>query len=246
LLEQKAPHLLPRIEWLTSLPQRFTGLILGNEVLDAMPVQVVTWHQDAIGERGVVWQDGGFAWEERDAQGELLAAAEKLALPAGYVSEIGLAARAFIATLADRLERGAILLLDYGFGASEFYHPPRDCGTLMCHYRHHAHDDPFYLPGLQDITAHVDFSAIAQAGEAHGLALCGYTNQAQFLINCGITDVLTQTPADNAGAYLPLAAQAQKLLSPAEMGELFKAIALCRDIDPPLLGFAAGDKRRML
>ena len=116
----------------------------------------------------------------------------------------------------------------------------------MCHYRHHTHADPFYLPGLQDITAHVDFSAITHSGLTHGLELLGYTTQANFLINCGITDILSKTPADNGKAYLPLAAQAQKLISPAEMGELFKVIALGKNLDAALLGFARGDKSRLL
>ena len=116
----------------------------------------------------------------------------------------------------------------------------------MCHYRHHAHDDPFYLPGLQDITAHVDFSAIAQRGVAHGLQLLGYTTQANFLLNCGLTDILARTAPEDAGAYLPPAAQAQKLVSPAEMGELFKVVALGKGIDQPLLGFARGDKSHLL
>ncbi len=116
----------------------------------------------------------------------------------------------------------------------------------MCHYRHHAHDDPFLVPGLQDITAHVDFTAIAEAGVAHGLQVLGYTSQAQFLINSGITDLMSQISPSNAAAYLPLAAEAQKLLSPAEMGELFKVIALGKGLDQPLLGFSRGDKRHVL
>ncbi len=116
----------------------------------------------------------------------------------------------------------------------------------MCHYRHRAHDDPFFLPGLQDITTHLDFSAIAQAGQETGLELLGYTNQAQFLVNCGITDVLAETPADDVAAYAPLAAQAQKLLSPAEMGEIFKVIALGKDVAGPLRGFAQGNRLHTL
>lgn len=260
-LRQRQQQLLarfaPRVEWLDRLPASFSGLIIGNEVLDAMPVHLVAWSKDSILERGVSLEDGRFSWSERElTAGELfdIAAglAPTLALPrdAGegknYVSEIGLAARGFIATLAGLLEKGAILMLDYGFGQNEYYHPQRSSGTLMCHYRHHAHDDPFYLPGLQDITAHVDFTAIAEAGIAHGLNLLGYTSQAHFLLNCGITDLLARASPEQAGAYLPLAAQAQKLLNPAEMGELFKVIALGKGMDTPLLGFARGDKSRML
>jgi SAM-dependent MidA family methyltransferase len=148
--------------------------------------------------------------------------------------------------VARRLSGGAALFIDYGFGEREYYHPQRDHGTLMCHYRHHAHDDPFFAPGLQDITSHVDFTAVTQGGTQSGLDLLGYTTQAQFLINLGITDRMARIPAQDAAAYLPLAAQAQKLLSPAEMGELFKVIALGRGLQVPLQGFRSGDKSRLL
>lgn len=243
LLEARLPHLAGRVEWLDELPERFTGLILGNEVLDALPVHVVAWRDGQVFERGVVLQDGTFAWDERPAETPtLLATAQAVEVPDGYVSEICLAAPGLVRSLAERLEQGALLFLDYGFPSAEYYHPQRRQGTLMCHYRHHAHDDPFYLPGLQDITAHVDFSAVAEAGVEAGLDLLGYASQAHFLINCGITDLLAQVSPEDAVAYLPLAKQAQKLLSPAEMGELFKVIALGRGISGPLLGFARGDK----
>ena len=149
-------------------------------------------------------------------------------------------------SLGDILRRGMILLIDYGFGRDEYYHPQRNRGTLMCHYRHRVHDNPFYLPGLQDITSHVDFSAVADAAKNAGFDLLGYINQAYFLINCGITGILAQTPAKNAQDYLPLANQVQKLVSPAEMGELFKVIALGKNVRQPLSGFISGDKSRML
>jgi SAM-dependent MidA family methyltransferase len=163
-----------------------------------------------------------------------------------YISEINLSARHFMHSLGNMLENGLILLIDYGFGQSEYYHSQRGRGTLMCHYRHRVHDDPFYLPGLQDITSHVDFTAIAGAAAKSGLELMGYTTQAHFLINCGITEILAQTPPENMKDYLPLANQLQKLVSPAEMGELFKAIAFGRNISLPLTGFVHGDKSRLL
>ena len=182
----------------------------------------------------------------RVALGELLAAATRLDLPTGYETEINLTARALVTSLARLLTRGVMLFIDYGFPAREFYHPQRSSGTLMCHYRHHAHDDPFAFVGLQDITTHVDFSAAAVAAHDGGAHLLGYATQAQFLINCGITELLSAIPAGNTRAYAPLAAQAQKLLSPAEMGELFKVIALGKYVDAPLLGFARGNKSHTL
>jgi len=144
------------------------------------------------------------------------------------------------------LARGAVLVIDYGFPEREYFHPQRSMGTLACHYRHRAHGDPFFLPGLQDITAHVDFSALARAATEAGLDVLGYTSQAQFLVNCGITEVLAQANVENALVYAPIAAQAQKLLSPAEMGELFKALAVGRGISAPLLGFSRGDRSHAL
>jgi len=252
-IKHDAPHLLPRFTWLDTLPQRFNGLVLGNEVLDAMPAHLVTWRAGQMFERGVTIEEGRFVWCERPLTGgELLRQAQALP-PAGFVSgaaaytsEINLAAQGFMRSLGQMLEQGLILMLDYGFGASEYYHPQRGAGTLMCHYRHHAHDDPFFLPGLQDLTAHVDFSAIAQAATEAGLVLSGYASQANFLINCGLTELLSRTSPEDPGTYLPLVAQVQKLMSPAEMGELFKAIALSKNMQETPLGFTRGDRSHTL
>jgi len=150
------------------------------------------------------------------------------------------------ASWARILGRGALLLIDYGFPRHEFYHPQRTGGTLMCHYRHHAHAEPFFLPGLQDITAHVNFTGVIEAGHEAGLDLLGYTTQAAFLLNCGLTQVLSRIPAQDAERYLPHAQAAQKLISPAEMGELFKVMALGKGIEAPLIGFVVGDRSASL
>jgi SAM-dependent MidA family methyltransferase len=198
-------------------------------------------------ERGVTWDGRQLRWSDRDlSPGLLLERSLELSPPTPYVSEVGLAAPALVRTLGRALERGAMLLIDYGFGAGEYYHPQRSRGTLMCHYRHRVHDDPFFLPGLQDITSHVDFTSVALAGVDSGLQLLGYTTQAHFLVNVGITDVLARTSPHDSAAYVPLAAQAQKLLSPAEMGELFKVIALGRGVEAQLTGFRAGDLSGLL
>ena len=239
--------LAARVVWIDGIPASFRGVIIANEVLDALPVHLVTWRDDGVFECGVTWRNGAFAWEDRlSGDSVLLLEAQRLSPQPPYLSEISLAAPALMRTLAASLERGAVLLVDYGFGEREYYHPQRDHGTLMCHYRHHAHDDPFFTPGLQDITSHVDFTAIARAAQQAGLDLLGYTTQAQFLINLGITDLMALASPENAANYLPLAAQAQKLLSPAEMGELFKVIAFGRGLQTPLTGFGSGDKSRLL
>ena len=239
-----------RATWLERLPESFNGVMLANEVADALPVHAVAWTDRGIRERGVCENEGELAWAERVAAGSVGDAANSIEidLPASgrYQSEIGLAAQAWIATLASRLETGALLAIDYGFAHREYYHPQRSMGTLMCHYRHYAHSDVFLYPGLQDITAHVDFSALAGAGASAGLDVLGYATQAQFLVNCGVTQVLARTPAEDAANYLPRAAEANTLLSPSEMGELFKVLALGRGVASPLLGFSRGDRAHTL
>ncbi len=251
LFARYLPHLISRIEWLEYLPTTFEGLMIANEVLDAMPIHLVMWHDKTLLERGVTWSNGGFQWSDRLlVAGELFNTARKVGCQINasndYISEINLAANAFIKSLADILQRGAVLLIDYGFGHKEYYHPQRDKGTLVCHYRHYVHDDPFYLPGLQDITSHINFSAITEVTKGGQLELLGYTTLANFLINCGITKILEQTPVENSIDYLPLAGQLQRLVSPAEMGDLFKVIAFGRGIPQPMIGFITGDKSHLL
>lgn len=242
LLRERLPHLLDRVHWLDTLPEKFSGMIVANEVLDALPVHLVHWQHGVIRERGVSLGEHGFIWQERAiSDADLLRAAQQIKVPGNYLSEICLTARGLINSLSQRLNQGVILFIDYGFGAREFYHPQRSQGTLMCHYRHHAHDDPFFLPGLQDITAHVNFSDIAECGIDAGLELMGYTSQAFFLINCGIAELLKDTSPENLREYLPLSVQLQKLTSPAEMGELFKVIALGKKMANPLCGFTTGN-----
>ncbi|MGE0558066.1 MAG: class I SAM-dependent methyltransferase [Burkholderiales bacterium] len=245
-LMKAAPQIAERVTWLETLPPSFSGVVLGNEVLDAIPAHRIRKINGTVYELGIRISGNDLEWATQPATGRLAATAAGLDLADDYETELNPAATALIGDLAQRLTRGVLLLIDYGFPAHEYFHPQRNRGTLMCHYRHHAHADPFLWVGLQDITAHVDFSAIARSGVDAGLELLGYSSQAQFLINCGITGLLAEVPASDAARYAPLAAQAQKLLSPAEMGELFKVIALGRGVEPPLLGFRSGDKSRTL
>ncbi len=242
-LAATVPQLADRVSWLDRLPDQMQAIVIGNEVLDALPVHRVRVDQ-GVEEIGVIANDDHFAWTCRPAPDTLQHAVSAQELPDDYETEISLAVPALISSLAQGLTRGALLFIDYGFPAHEFFHPQRNRGTVMCHYRHQSHADPFLWPGLQDITAHVDFSAVAQAGV--GLELLGYTGQAQFLINCGITELLAEIPAADTARYAPLAAQVQQLLSPAEMGELFKVIALGRGISGPLSGFHRGDRSHTL
>ncbi len=241
-LAESASPWLDRVVWLEALPTAFTGVILGNELLDALPVDVLHRRigegSDKLFERGVVRaENGGFAWADRPVSSADLRALGG-AFPAvdDYVSEVSLAVPALIRSLAARLERGALLFFDYGFPRAEFYHPQRSQGTLMCHYRHHSHDDPFWLPGLNDITAHVDFSAVAEAGRQEGLDLLGYTSQGAYLLQAGLLDQLATLEVGTA-AYLRAVVALQKLIQPHEMGELFKVIAFGRGLSVALPGF---------
>jgi SAM-dependent MidA family methyltransferase len=247
LLLEKLPHLVDRVHWLDALTEEINGAVIANEVLDALPVHLVRWSDGRILERGVVSIDNQFSWQEQLPENQaLLDIAQNILVPDDYLSEISPAVRGLITSLSERMKQGVMLFIDYGFGKHEYYHPQRSRGTLMCHYRHYAHDDPFYLPGLQDLTAHVDFTAVAEASIDAGAHLYGYTSQAYFLMNSGIGDFMQEVEPENLRDYLPLSAQVQKLTSPAEMGELFKVIALGKGIDLLLRGFTSGDKSRHL
>jgi SAM-dependent MidA family methyltransferase len=225
-----------KVVWATELPAQLRGVVVGNEVLDAMPVQLLVRKGGVWHERGVAVQQGVLHWSDCptalrppvDIDGEH-----------DYLTEIHAQGEAFVRTLADRLECGAVLLLDYGFPESEYYHVQRHMGTVMCHRAHQADAEPLEDVGLKDITAHVNFTGIALAAQDVGLDVLGYTNQAHFLINCGLVDAMQTAP-------LPARVAAQKLILEHEMGEFFKVIALGRGVEVPLLGFVHGDKTHRL
>jgi len=245
-LRRKVPHLLEHIHWLNALPVDFRGVILANELLDAMPAERFRVEANGVRQLHVAWENDRFVWREKPADEAIRRRIEPLALLPGYTSEINPQAEAWVRSVADVLEQGAMLLIDYGFPRAEFYHPQRSGGTLMCHYRHRAHDDPLTLVGLQDITAHVDFTAIAEAGTGTGLSLLGYTSQAAFLIGCGLEQLMSASDPEDVRAHLGLTQQVKKLTSPHEMGELYKVIALGRGIREPFPGFEFHDRRGRL
>lgn len=243
-------ELMSRVTWLDSLPENFVGLMLANEVLDAVPVNLIyqsAKHDDSgLCERGVAF-NGEFYWQDKPLlAGELFSFMSAYTLPSDYLTEVSPSSMGLVCSLVGALKHGAIILVDYGFSAREYYHPQRNLGTLMCHYQHYAHIDPLVYVGLQDITAHVDFSRVADTAEHSGAELMGFASQAQFLMNCGILDVMSQVSPHDIARYAPLAAAAQKLLSPAEMGDLFKVIALGKGMPQPLIGFTNGDKSHTL
>jgi SAM-dependent MidA family methyltransferase len=249
-LQQHCPQWMERIVWLDSLPEKgFRGVILANEVLDAMPVKRFCIDYDEPHELLVSWDGKGFSLAEAAPDAALFTRLEGLRrryeLPDGYCSEINLYAEQWIASLAAILQQGVVLLIDYGFPQAQYYHAQRSDGTLLCHYRHRAHHDALILPGLQDITAHVDFTAIAEAALKAGLAVRGYTTQASFLLANGITELLAEA-GDDLRDQLTLSNQIKRLTMPGEMGESFKVMALGKNWQRPLQGFALRDERARL
>ncbi|ABR89685.1 Uncharacterized conserved protein [Janthinobacterium sp. Marseille] len=244
----------PQVSWLDDFPPAFSGVVLGNEVLDAMPVSLVVKGEAEWLERGVSIADGRFIFVDRPCDQELITQIPDAAeLPVGYLTEVHPIAAGFMHTLATMLtagfeqsgKGGAAILIDYGFPASEYYLDQRAEGTLMCHYRHHSHPDPFYLPGLQDITAHVDFTSMAYAAVRNGLEMVGYMSQAGFLLTAGLGDRLLATAPEDHMAYLPKANAVQKLTSPAEMGELFKVLVVGKAVQLPDQFDRADQSRRL-
>ena len=248
-LQTRVPQLLDRVHWLDRLPtQPFCGIILANEVLDAMPIHRFRFDADTVAEFYVSYQEDQFIWQILPTTNlALRSAVEPLReqLPLGYISEINLMLPAWLQAVADSLLAGLILLIDYGFPQREYYHPQRNQGTLMCHYQHYAHDDPLILVGLQDITAHVNFTAVAQAATTAGLTVAGYTNQANFLLASGLTELLSGLDPNNTPDYLHQTQAAKTLILPSEMGELFKVMALTRDWEQPLPGFVRDDRIKL-
>ena len=225
-----------RVQWLDALPEQMQGVVVGNEVLDAMPVQLLHWDGARWFERGVAVHEHRLHWADRPTG---LRPPLDGPFPPGTVTEIHPQAEAFIRTLAERLTRGAAFFIDYGFPEAEYYHPQRTGGTLMCHRAHQADTDPLADLGDKDITAHVNFTGLALAGQDAGLDLLGYCSQARFLINCGLVEGLQ-------GADLRTTAAAQKLVHEHEMGELFKVLAFGRGVQIDPLGFTVGDRLHTL
>jgi SAM-dependent MidA family methyltransferase len=235
--QQRALASYPQVEWLDAPPSAFTGLVIANEVLDAMPVPLLVRRDGRWLERGVALEGSDFRFVDRECEQSMAGQIpSEPSLAEGYLTEVHPQQAGFMRLVGDMLRAGnggAALMIDYGFPASEYYLPQRSGGTLMCHYRHHAHADPFYLPGLQDITSHIDFSAMARAGLNSGLEVGFYMSQAAFLIGAGLPNLLDGQRAADPGHWLPLSNAVQKLTSPAEMGELFKAMLFVDRIEVP-------------
>jgi SAM-dependent MidA family methyltransferase len=240
---QQYPDLYSRVQWLSALPAvPFTGIILANEVLDALPVHRFRIANNKILEAYVKWKNNQFAWQYDEPTSPSFP--RTLSLPDGYTSEIHLTIPPLIHSLSNMLKQGAMIFIDYGFPRHEYYHPERNQGTLMCHFRHQAHPDPLINTGLQDITAHIDFTALAEAAMDAKLRVSGYTNQAAFLLGCGLMEM--GNGVSDLKQQLSISQHIQKLTQPHEMGELFKVMALTKNLDMALMGFSLYDQRQKL
>jgi len=248
-IQRTLPHLMDRVEWLDDFPDEgWSGVVVANELLDSLPVHRVRVTADGFKElyAAPAEEGAGFQWQEGPLSDPLLATrlGDPAQLPEGMETEVSLEAPAWVAQASERLERGGLLLIDYGHRADDLYAPMRAAGTLMCHFHHRAHDDPFFLPGVQDITAHVDFSAAAAAGEAAGLEVGGYTTQAQFLMNLGLAHRVESYLGGGVSdeEQLQLATALKQLTLPQAMGESFKVLLLVRGVEGPFTGFREGDR----
>jgi len=252
-LEQHVPHLLPRVQWLDSLPEEpFAGMILANEVLDALTIERYAIRSGEVNALGVSSAFGQLQLAEVRAASHLVAAVRKIeqdtgaALPDGYESEVCTGLARWFESIARSLERGVLLFIDYGLPRREYYCAERTRGTLLCHFRHRFHEDALTRVGLQDITAWVDFTAVAEAAQGAGCEVAGYTTQAHFLIGCGLGDFVANVEGLELVQRLNLSRQAMVLTLPGEMGERFKVIALAKNFESPLRGFAMRDLRHTL
>ncbi len=252
LLQSECPQFFSRIQWLDQLPSSpIEGVIFANEVMDAMPVHVFHIQNDQIKERVVIWQNDQFCFASRAPETPGLklqceALRELYHLPNNYQSEVHLFLSAWINGVADVLKKGVILLIDYGYGRSEYYHPDRGMGTLMCYSHHRKHDNPLINVGLQDITAHVDFTTVIESADEASCKLAGFTTQAAFLTACGLLEIAEEKNILSAKEKFQQAQDIKKLLFPSEMGEIIKVMALSKAWDVPLIGFLLLDRRRDL
>nr|WP_298722696.1 SAM-dependent methyltransferase [uncultured Steroidobacter sp.] len=247
LLQRRLPHLMDRIEWLDRLPDDFRGVLLANEVLDALPIQRFRIRGLQVNQLGVTWQLGRLDWSEVHADAALETTVREIEFNLGepfadgYTSEINLRLQPWIAGIAAAMKEGAAFFIDYGLPRAQYYAASRSAGTMLCHFRHRFHDDPLINVGVQDIGAWVDFTAVAEAAVAAGMTVGGYTTQAHFLIGTGIEQFLAPKDDDELASRLQMARQAMLLTLPGEMGERFKVIGLTKGLDLPLRGFSVRD-----
>tara|TARA_R110002050_G_scaffold269917_2_gene412747 strand:+ start:293675 stop:294847 length:1173 start_codon:yes stop_codon:yes gene_type:complete len=250
LIHNVIPELENKVIWLDSFPESFTGVVLANEVCDAMSVHRLHFNNDACYERYIVIIDDQLQWHDDElSHVELIdkvADIQTLIGNSDYFTEINLVAEAWLTSLADNLQHGAVFIIDYGYSHAGYYHPQRSDGTLMCYYQQQGHNNPLLLPGLQDITAHVDFTALAQIAVDNGLDVAGFQSQADFLLAGGITELSVLDASDDGFFMLRQATEIKRLTLPSEMGETFKVLTLTKNLEQLLPRIKQGDRRYTL
>ncbi|MBE9530130.1 MAG: SAM-dependent methyltransferase [Proteobacteria bacterium] len=252
-LKDNVPHLIDKLVWLNDIPEHFNGIIIANEVLDAMPVHRVVFRRNLHHEETYVTiKNGKLVLEEGPLSSiKIKREMDKIMqvwpdIKDGYRSEISLGLKHWIARISQILGKGLVLLIDYGFTRREYYQPIHHQGNLMCYFQHRAHDDPLLYPGIQDVTCHVDFSHVAEAFQDQGLAVAGYTNQAFFLAGCGLEVLYQELDTSDEEKFIDKTRCLEKLIMPNAMGESFKVIGLTRGLNEDLIGFSVSNQKDRL
>ena len=243
LIKNLPPHLFGKVQWIDQIPQEYNGIIFCNELLDALPVDLIKKSSGIPYQKGVALENDLFIWKDKAIKDLSIYDHINLeSLPDNYLAEDAIHIKSWINKISESISKGVVIIIDYGFNHSEYFHEQRSQGTLMCHFKHHAHDNPLIQVGIQDITSHVNFSYLAREASSKGLHINGFISQANFLINCGILELLEKVNIEDSVLYMKSVSEIQKLLSPSEMGDLFKVMTIEKNIDINLLGLKNNNK----
>ena len=243
LIKNLPPHLFGKVQWIDQIPQEYNGIIFCNELLDALPIDLIKKSSGIPYQKGVALENDLFIWKDKAIKDLSIYDHINLeSLPDNYLAEDAIHIKSWINNISESISKGVVIIIDYGFNHSEYFHEQRSQGTLMCHFKHHAHDNPLIQVGIQDITSHVNFSYVAREASNKGLHINGFISQANFLINCGILDLLEKVNIEDSVLYMKSVSEIQKLLSPSEMGDLFKVMTIEKNIDINLVGLKNNNK----
>ena len=243
LIKNLPPQLFSKVQWIDQIPQEYNGIIFCNELLDALPVDLIKKSSGIPYQKGVGLENDLFIWKDKAIKDLSIYDHINLeSLPDNYLAEDAIHIKSWINKISESISKGVVIIIDYGFNHSEYFHEQRSQGTLMCHFKHHAHDNPLIQVGIQDITSHVNFSYVAREASSKGLHINGFISQANFLINCGILELLEKVNIEDSVLYMKSVSEIQKLLSPSEMGDLFKVMTIEKNIDINLLGLKNNNK----
>jgi SAM-dependent MidA family methyltransferase len=243
LIKNLPPHLFSKVQWIDKIPQEYNGIIFCNELLDALPIDLIKKSSGIPYQKGVGLENDLFIWKDKAIKDLSIYDHINLeSLPDNYLAEDAIHIKSWINKISESISKGVVIIIDYGFNHSEYFHEQRSQGTLMCHFKHHAHDNPLIQVGIQDITSHVNFSYLAREASSKGLHINGFISQANFLINCGILELLEKVNIEDSVLYMKSVSEIQKLLSPSEMGDLFKVMTIEKNIDINLVGLKNNNK----